>query len=110
MKTPFILMERSAMGDQQRYAILTNELIRRLSTIDTEYVTAGEVMEVIEVFICEMKSSGYSREQTRETVVAGVKGWKRKAKNILLCCSKSTNDACKHLISPGSRLVVCVKP
>ena len=78
MKTPFILMERSAMGDQQKYAILSNELIRRLSTIDTEYVTVAEIMEVIEVFICEMKSSGYSREQTRNTVISGIKGWKRK--------------------------------
>ena len=27
-----------------------------------------------------MKSSGYNREQTRETVIGGIKGWKRKIK------------------------------
>ena len=29
MKTPFILMADTAMGDKQRFAILSNELIRR---------------------------------------------------------------------------------
>ena len=35
-------------------------------------------MRVIEEFMQEMKSSGYSREKTREIVIGGVKGWKRK--------------------------------
>ena len=78
MKTPFVLMARSAMGDHQRYAILTNELIRRLSQINVEHVDIIEVIKVIEVFTQEMKSSEYTREQIRETVIGGVKGWRRK--------------------------------
>ena len=78
MKTPFILMADSAMGDKQRFAILSNELIRRLSTIDTEYTETEEIIRVIEEFIQEMKSSGYKREITREVTISGVKGWKRK--------------------------------
>ena len=59
---------------------LSHALIRQLSTIDTEYVKIKQIIEVIEVFIQEMKSSGYNREQTRETVIGGIKGWKRKIK------------------------------
>ena len=36
MKTPLVLMEQSAMGDQQRHSILSNELIRRLSNTNHE--------------------------------------------------------------------------
>ena len=78
MKTPFILMEASAMADQQKYQILTNELIRRLSLIDIEHIDMKDILEVVEVFIQEMKSSEYKREKTREVVVGGIKGWKRK--------------------------------
>ena len=78
MKTPFVLMANSAMGESQRHSILSNELVRRLSTIDIEYTESEEIIRVIEEFIQEMKSSGYSRERTREVVIAGVKGWKRK--------------------------------
>ena len=49
-----------------------------MSTIDTEYVEKEEILKVIEVFIQEMKSSGYTREQSREIVIGGIKGWKRK--------------------------------
>ena len=47
MKTPFVIMAKSAMGDHQRYSILTNELIRRLSTIDTDYVKHEQIQENI---------------------------------------------------------------
>ena len=66
------------MADQQKYQILTNELIRRLSLIDIEQIEIEDILEVVEVFIQEMKSSGYKREKTREVVVGGIKGWKRK--------------------------------
>merc|ERR1711954_64016 len=33
MKTPLTIMERSGMGYQQKYQILTNELVRRMSNI-----------------------------------------------------------------------------
>ena len=31
MKTPLVVMERSAMGEHQKISILSNEIIRRLS-------------------------------------------------------------------------------
>ena len=78
MKTPFILMECSAMGEQQKHQILTNELIRRLSLVDVNNIENEEILKVVEQFIQEMKSSGYKRDRIREVVVGGIKGWKRK--------------------------------
>ena len=57
MKTPFVLMERSAMGNQQKYQILSNELVRRLSNIMIEEIPHNEVIEKIEEFIGELKNS-----------------------------------------------------
>ena len=56
----------------------TNELIRRLSLVDVDNVEKEELVRVLEQFIQEMKSSGYSRERIREVVIGGVKGWQRK--------------------------------
>ena len=36
MKTPLVIMEKSAMSQQQRYSILANEMIRRLSNTNQE--------------------------------------------------------------------------
>ena len=36
MKTPYVLMQKSAMSSQQKFSILSNELIRRLSNIFCE--------------------------------------------------------------------------
>ena len=66
------------MGDQQKFQILTNELIRRLSLIDVENIEMSDVLVVFEVFIQEMKSSGYGRGKIRDVVIGGIKGWRRK--------------------------------
>ena len=35
MKTPYVLMNMSAMGSQQKYSILSNELVRKLSSVQS---------------------------------------------------------------------------
>ena len=80
MKTPYLIMNRSAMGDHQRAAILANELIRRLSNVNVDEVDQDEVVEVIEQFTKELKNSEYSHKHSREAVVNGLKGWKGKRK------------------------------
>lgn len=77
MRTPFVVMRRSAMGEQQRMAILSNELIRRLSNVGKEVVEA-EVFGIIEHYIYQLKMSEYERSQARDIVCSGVIGWKRK--------------------------------
>ena len=77
MKTPFQIMERSAMGEQQRYAILSNELIRRLSNIHGK-IGIEERLKVVDKFTQQLKTSGYTRQQCRQAVISGLLGYKRK--------------------------------
>ena len=76
MKTQYTVMQRSAMSEHQRMAILSNELVRRLSTIHRD-VVEEEISGVIKTYISQLKTSGYGRKQTREIVICGVVGWRR---------------------------------
>ena len=77
MRTPFLTMQRSAMAEQQNMAILSNELVRRLSNIHRE-APQKEIVGVIEHFTQQVVTSGFKRKQAREIIVSGVLGWKRK--------------------------------
>ena len=78
MKTPFVLMSRSGTSYRQKFQILSNELSRRLSNIQTEEIEHQEVLNKIEQFIKELKSSEYDQKQAREIVTSGLRGWKKK--------------------------------
>ena len=78
MKVPLVTMKASALSDHQRYSILSNELIRRLSNTNPDDQDNTDITRITEVFIQELKNSGYERKCSRETVVSGVLGWKRK--------------------------------
>ena len=80
MKTPYVIMKRSAMSQHSKVSILSNEIVRRLSNINHKMIPTKEIEEVVEVFICEMKTSGYERAETKEIVVSGITGWQRKMK------------------------------
>ena len=67
------MMQKSAMSEHQRMAILGNELVRRLSTIHPEVVQT-EMHEVIEHYTSQLKISGYEQKQAREIVVCGIVG------------------------------------
>ena len=78
MKTPYVIMARSAMASHQKYQILSNELTRRISNINTEVVEHKEVLEKIEEFTKELKTSEYTRKQAKEIVVSGIRAWKKR--------------------------------
>ena len=54
-------------------------------------VEHGEILEVIEQFIKQLKNSEYGQYVARERVMDGIKGWKRKIKRReregKMCCS-----------------------
>jgi hypothetical protein len=77
MKNQLTVMQRSEMSENQKMAILSNELVRRVSNIHRD-VLEEELEGVTEHYISQLKSSGYSRKQARETVVCGLVGWRRK--------------------------------
>ena len=66
------------MSDNQKYSILSNDLVRRLSNINRDKITLEEMLSVIERFIQMLVTSGYDRKQSREVVVSGLRGWKSK--------------------------------
>ena len=68
MKTPLVIDERSAMSDHQKFSILTNEVIRRMSNI-SEKISIEEKVQVINSFTQEIKNSGYNGKRAREIVV-----------------------------------------
>ena len=47
MKCPYVVMKRSGMAQQQKFSIVTNDLIRRLSNTDFESNNQTEVIRVI---------------------------------------------------------------
>ena len=63
MRTPYLTMKRSAMSDHQKYAILANDLVRRLSNVNKGKVSQEEVSGIVEKFIMMMVTSGYDRAQ-----------------------------------------------
>ena len=65
------------MSEQQRYSILSNELIHRLSNVH-ESIRQEERLSIAEKFIQKLKTSGYSRLQARKAVVSGLMGMTRK--------------------------------
>ena len=79
MKTPYVIMERSGMGHQQKFCILSNELCRRMSNIQISEVPHSEILEIIEQYIGELRNSGYSCKQAKEINNSGLKGWKIKS-------------------------------
>ena len=80
MQTPLVTMERSAMGSQQKHAILANDLIRRLSMVDKK-VGMEERLDIVNKFTKKLKTSGFNQNQSMELVTSGVRGYLNKIKN-----------------------------
>ena len=77
MKTQLVLMRRSAMGENQRMDILSNELVRRISNIG-ENIPLGEVIDTIDNFTRQLKNSEYERKQIKNIIVSGMRGFQNK--------------------------------
>ena len=81
MKSQLMIERGSAMGKQQKYCILANELTRRLLKIDTdssEEVIEEEVVKITEHYTRQVKNSGWSVKEAKEIIVSGYAGWVRK--------------------------------
>ena len=77
MKTPYCIMEQSAMAIKSKITTLSQDLIRRmLNTGDS--ISQCERDKVVEQFITRLKVSGYSDKQVREIIESGLKGYESK--------------------------------
>ena len=79
-KTPYVIMERSGVSYHQKFQILSNELVRRLSNVDITSIPQEEINVILEQYTTELKTSGYSHCQARDLVSSGIRGWKAKHK------------------------------
>ena len=77
MKTSLVIAESSAMGEHQKFSILTNEVIRRLSNTSKE-IKSEERVAIINTLTRQLKNSGYGRKKAREIIVCGLLGLERK--------------------------------
>ena len=73
VKTPLVIMEKSAMSHNQRYSILSNEMIRRLSNTNHEAPDIEDVTNIIETFTQQLntflqKCSIHPQDQMQENV------------------------------------------
>ena len=77
----YCIERESAMGNKPKLCILGNELTRRLLNVDAEMKEEEleeEVTSTIERFTKQAKNSGWEIKETREMVISGVIGWKRR--------------------------------
>ena len=68
------------MGAQQKHAILSNDLLRRVSMM-SENISMEERLGVVDHYTRKLKSSGYNQNQCKELVTSGVVGFRNKIKN-----------------------------
>ena len=79
MRNPIVIQQRSAMDKKQKYGILSQELVRRLSNIsEGGEGEQEEKLRVVEAYTRQLKQSGYNHRETEEIIQSGYLGMKRK--------------------------------
>ena len=71
-----VLHRRSAMPEATRRATLNQELIRRM-TNTSEMISNEKRVEIVDKYAEKLMNSEYSLEETRSTIVGGLKGYER---------------------------------
>ena len=80
MKTPLVIMNRSATSTQQKIQILSNEMTRRLFNINRDGVEIQEYIQVIDQLTQELRNSEYEYKTALEIVASGIRGWRTRLK------------------------------
>ena len=99
MKTPYIVMARSAAPQQQKIQVLSNEVTRRLLNINKKENTQQEYNAVVDKFCQEAKNSGYNHNTTREIITSGIRGWKNRLQKRLESGQENYRPARKTLLA-----------
>ena len=77
MRSQVLTQKRSSQSENQKFAILTNELNRRLQMMDDE-IMVEEKIEKIDHFTQQLVNSGYQWGQIREVIVSSLKGFMKR--------------------------------
>ena len=98
MKTQKLLEKHSAMGRKQKYCILAEEVTRILYNVAEDREEEDEV-EILEQITRQLKNSGWSRQEVKEIIVSGYKGWKRRLERRIGECGERYRSAAISLPS-----------
>ena len=80
VRSQVLLMERSAMGTNSKFSIMSNELRRRFEVLN-ENVSRREKVQIIDKYTKQLVNSGYKRHQIFEIITSALKGYERKEIN-----------------------------
>ena len=79
MKNQTLLLERTSMSRQSLYSILSNEMRRRLETLDDK-LSQAETIGVVDQYTQQLINSDFSWRQIREIIVSALTGHVRREK------------------------------
>ena len=80
--TNTMVPKRSALTENSKLQILSNDLVRRLSHTDIRQ-DKKTLSQVIDQFGRKVLTSGYSLHQARKIAINGIRGWDRKKDRML---------------------------
>ena len=72
-----MIQKRSALDENSKIQILSNELMRRLANTDSRQ-ERRVVAEIVDKFCVKLLTSGYSPKQVRRITLIGSRGWEKK--------------------------------
>ena len=75
--TNVMVMKRSALEENTKIQILSNDLVRRLGNTDQRQDDKVR-RDVVDQFAKKIITSGYSVQQARKIILNGIRGWERK--------------------------------
>ena len=75
--TNVLVQRRSALEENSKNQILSNDLVRRLGNVDDQQ-NKEMIKTVVDSYSQKLLTSGYSRVQTRRIILNGIRGWENK--------------------------------
>ena len=73
------VQKRSAMGEDAKVQVVSNDLVRRLLN-NSEELGAGSKVEIVDNYSQKLSNGGYRGEQLRRIILNGIKGYEGKVR------------------------------
>ena len=73
------VQKRSAMGEDAKVQVVSNDLVRRLLN-NSEELGAGSKVEIVDNYSQKLSNSGYRGEQLKRIILNGIKGYEGKVR------------------------------
>ena len=90
--TKMTIQSKSAMNENTKMQILSQDVVRRLFNIREE-LGAANSRALVEKYAVKLQQSGYTREQMKKILINGIKGFEKKRRSRLAREGKLRNTA-----------------